>query len=192
MVFAKSIGTRRDALLIVLALFTILIPTGRQLIYGPYRADVSIGFSQFAKKPGEQVLVLSSNVWATFPFVNMVEGNWSSRFPTQWYVPGAMVGKRKADCARQADVHHVKKCAEFDKILAYSRRAIVEDMARYRPDLVIIDARKHKSYFEDIPFEYVPFLRADPAFPAIWSEYAMVDTFGEYQVWRRKVQQTAK
>lgn len=179
LLWAKSAIPRRDLLIGVLAAMVVFLTLGRQLERGPYQAGTSATFSNYVERPDEGILVLSSNVSAAFPFVNEVKGRWSSRFPTQWLIPGAMVGLKTADCRAQSDA-----CATFERILADARTAIVEDMARHRPDLVFIDVRQEKSYFEGLPFDYLGFLHEDPAFAPLWMHYRLEGEVIGYQVWK--------
>ena len=168
---------------IVPGLMTVVIlffAVYRQIERGPYEARTTKAFSPFLQRRGQTILVLSANLPPAFPFINEVQGQWSSRFPAQWHIPGALVGKKKADCR----INH-KYCKELDNILDEARASIVEDILRYNPELVFVDKSMYKSYFEDIKFEYLDFLGSDPRFSRVWSHYKLQGKVRGFEVWSR-------
>src|SRR5262249_57137985 len=44
-----------------------------------------------ASASGGRIYAFPSHVWVGFPLVNEAGGGWSSRFPTQWLLPGALM-----------------------------------------------------------------------------------------------------
>ncbi|NVD44216.1 hypothetical protein HUV48_04190 [Altererythrobacter sp. HHU K3-1] len=179
--WARGAFVRRDMLVGALAIVVLVLTLGRQVELGPYRAPTTAAFAPFIERPDMPVLVLSSNVFASFPFINEVQARWSSRFPAQWYIPGAMVGLAQADCPREP-----QQCARFDDILFRARTAIIEDIARNRPELLFVDVRREKSYFEGLTFDYLAFLQRDPAFDPLLASYRKVGHAAGYEVWRRQ------
>ncbi len=178
---ATATLSRSDLVVGVLTIVILFLTLGRQIEYGPYRARTTAAFAPFVDRPGTPVMVLSSNLSPSFPFVNEVQARWSSRFPAQWHIPGALVGKARADCRMQP-----QRCATLDSILADARTAMIEDIIRYRPKLVFVDVRRNKSYFERLPFDYLAFLRQDQAFAPLWTSYRKVGQAAGYEVWRRQ------
>lgn len=177
---------RRRTVFAVLAILVLFLTLGNQIRHGPYRSQFTASFSRYVERPGQVILVLSSNVSASFPFVNEVRGRWASRYPAQWLVPGALVGKSTTDCSQARD-----DCRAYDAILAKARLADIEDLQRYAPDLVYVDDRKHKSYFEGLRFDYLEFLGTDPRFPAIWSRYEYRGSVAGFQVWSKVEDKTS-
>ena len=102
---------------------------------------------------GSTVLILSTNVSAGFPITLNQEWVWASRFPTQWLLPGSLANAAKLDCAVVSG-----KCQKNNAILDYARNANVEDINKYRPDFIILDSRKNKSYINDDSFDYISFM----------------------------------
>lgn len=159
-------------------IIAVYLAIGPNVQHGPYRAQTTEAFGAFVDRPHRSILVLSTNVWAAFPFVNEVQGQWASRFPAQWYIPGAVQRRAASDCRTAPDL-----CARLDAILDKARTAIIEDLLRYRPDHVFIDARAEKSYFGSVDFDYRVFLSRDPRFADIWADYRPMGEVGEYEVW---------
>lgn len=177
---SRSVLARRRTVFAVLAILILCLTLGNQIRQGPYRSHFTASFSRYVEQPGQVILVLSSNVSAAFPFVNEVQGRWASRYPAQWLVPGALVGKSTADCRESQ-----RNCRAYDAILAKARLANIDDLQRFAPDLVFVDDRKRKSYFDVLRFDYLQFLGADPRFSGIWSRYEYRGTVLSYQVWAK-------
>ena len=173
---------QQNMLLRILAVISVLFSLGQQLMQGPYPSRTTQDFGKFVKGPGVPVLVLSSNVWVSFPFVNDVEARWTSRFPAQWLLPGAVSLLAKTDCAQKQDL-----CASYRLVLHKARTAMVEDLVRHRPEVVFIDDREQKSHFGKTKFDYLAFLNEDEEFPKIWRQFDQVGQVGAYQVWARKL-----
>ena len=149
---------------------------------GHYKARNIESFTPFFEEPGETVMVYSTNVHASFPLTNVAEAKWASRYPAQWTIPGAVVALEDANCSADA-----AQCLRMEGILDKAREANTEDFLRYRPDLVFVDVRPDKSYFEGLSFDYIEFQREDPLFAAAWQDYTRVGMAGEdYEVWRRR------
>lgn len=128
---------------------------------------------------GGSIAILSPNVWPAFPLVNAAGVRWSSRFPTLWTLPGAH---------RQRAEGEADDPALLDEIERFTRAAVVADFTADPPDLVIVDNRARKSYFGDVPFDFLAFFLADPRFMEIWSDYEWVgdELGGDYRLYRRR------
>ena len=61
----------------------------------------------------------------------------------------------------------------------------IEDFQRHAPELVLIDVRPKKSYFADMPFDYLSYFLDDPRFVSIWSNYEKVAELDEAYLYRR-------
>ncbi|WP_260483669.1 hypothetical protein [Sphingomicrobium flavum] len=166
------------AVLLMLAAFGTL---GQQLIRGPYNSWSVQSFAQFVERPSMTILVMSTNVSAAFPLVNEVDGRWASRYPAQWLIPGAVVALDRADCQKDPDL-----CARIAAVASRARRDLVDDLVRYSPQLVFIDERQQKSYFEGLPFDYAAFLAEDPRFVDTWAGYDRIGMTSGYGVYRRR------
>lgn len=174
---------RENVLLGILALSAIGLSIGTQLANGPYSSHFTKEFGRFVQRPGEHVLVLSSNVSASFPFVNEVDAQWSSRYPAQWLVPGAITQLANTNCRQDTSL-----CDRYRAILSDTRSGMVADFVKNRPNLVFVDDRDQKSYFGDTRFDYIPFLLQDPDFAEFWQDYHQLDHVAGYQLWARKDQ----
>lgn len=150
------------------------------LAHGPYKNKLSKTFLNFTSDipSANSVLVLSSNVSASFPFANESGLVWGSRWSAQWMIPNSVDQLSTADCKLKP-----KLCISLNEILDYARNSIIEDLFLYKPDVVFIDERSAKSYFGSQHFDYIEFLQNDDRFSAFWENYTKVDSVFQYSVW---------
>jgi putative flippase GtrA len=157
----------------VTALLLIVQAVSSGTYYNPLTADFA-AYAKGMEKP--RILVLSSNLSAAFPFVNAVHGEWTSGYPTQWIVPGA-VGKLAACEEASPD------CGKTRKALAFARDSTVRDFLKGAPALVYIDVRARKPYFGGTPFDYLSWLQQDRDFAERWKNYRKIGETDRYAVW---------
>jgi hypothetical protein len=129
---------------------------------------------------GRPLLVLSTNVSASFPLINRVGARWVGSYPYQWLIAGALTRQHDESCPSSRE-----SCAELTAILDFARRTNVDDFVSSSPDIVLIDERPRKSYLPDEDFDYIAFLKNDARFPAIWQRYTKVDDTLDYGIWLR-------
>jgi hypothetical protein len=79
---------------------------------------------------------LSYSLGPAFPVTEIVHGEWGMRFSCLWILPGIVA----EEAAGQADA---AAYAGFGR--RYLQRAIDEDFARWRPDVVLVDERRQPS-----------------------------------------------
>jgi hypothetical protein len=157
-----------------------LMIVGLQIGRGPYQSATTAVFAPFVKTRHERVLVLSTNVWAAFPFVNEVSKGWASRYPAQWLIPGAY------DCLMEKSASMpAKGCKDELIILREARKTVIDDFIKYKPDIVFIDERDIKSYFRSGRFDYLNFLDQDPKFEFFSTCYRRITTVPNYGVFER-------
>lgn len=171
---------RRDMIQVVSLTLIALMTVGHQVARGPYRSATTEAFKPFVKTKDESILVLSTNVWAAFPFVNEVSGSWASRFPAQWFIPGAHNRLQSTNCAGNA-----ANCEKAFEIIGLARTAIIEDLIKFEPDLVFVDERSNKSYFGSHEFDYIDFLSEDPRFHFFRKCYTRIESPKGYGVFVR-------
>ncbi|SMQ69673.1 hypothetical protein SAMN06297468_1860 [Altererythrobacter xiamenensis] len=172
---------RRETAVLFLVMGAVIFAIGPQLKRGPYDTKMVSPFASFIEAPAPRILVYSTNVSAGFPFTNAVGGQWSSRFPAQWLIPGALIGLQETECGAKP-----KTCNDLTGILGAARDANTEDFLRNRPDYVFADERKNKSYFGGLAFNYIDFMKDDPRFAQAWSNCRRIGAVERFQygVWR--------
>ena len=171
-------AARRMALLAGAAALMLL---GLQGLRGPYHSATTQAFAPFVKPQVRSVLVISTDVAAAFPFVNEVSARWASRYPAQWLIPGAQNRLGETNCTEEAFA-----CRKTREILDINRRALVEDLIAFQPDLVFVDERPRKLFFRDASFNYIEFLSEDPDFSVFARCYRRVSLRAGYGVYARR------
>lgn len=164
----------------ILPAVAALLVVAYALARGPYRNRNVETFAPFVVAAGvaPSLLVLSTNVSAAFPLVNRSEARWTSRFPAQWLIPGAVRVLAQPACSAPTE------CADHRAVLEAARRMIIEDFLTGRPTIVIVDERASKSYFGGLPFDYLKWLGEDPAFAEAFARYALIGHRRDYSIWR--------
>jgi putative flippase GtrA len=127
----------------------------------------------------DSVIALTTNLGAGPPVAFETGTRWASRYPTNWLVPGALNELAKTDCAAEA-----KLCARLRDIADRNRSDNIEDMIAYKPDLLIVD--RYSGYFDVERFDWLAFMDEDPAWAAVFSQYAMVGYSQRYDYYARK------
>lgn len=118
----------------------------------------------------------STNVSWGFPLALYAGADWPSRFPTLWPLPGVVRG-------RAAPNHDAPA---LDRVERYMLDAVIADLTRRPPAVVLVDTREDKHYFGGIPFDYLAFFGRDPRFRRLWRAYALVETRPDFHVYVRK------
>ncbi len=177
---------RRDALVAVSIALLVITTLGVQLVRGPYESPTKTSFEQSVGSEDQSILILSTNVWASFPFVNEVSGKWASRYPAQWLIPGAYNRLAQGDCGSEGVA-----CSELEGVLDFARNSIIEDIEQFQPDLIFVDEREEKSYFRSLDFDYFEFLAADARFEEIRPCYERVGEAIEYGVYSNSCRRPA-
>jgi hypothetical protein len=121
----------------------------------------------------------TAHVFIGFPLANRIDGPWDSRFPCLWPVPGV---QRILAAPADFTAEQVAAARRADR---YVTDAVVEDFERRLPSVVIVDARKNKSYFAGVAFDYVEHFKRDPRFARLWSDYRLVENQRGFEIWRR-------
>jgi hypothetical protein len=118
----------------------------------------------------------STNVSWGFPLANYAGADWPSRFPTLWPLPGLVRGR--------ADPRH--DAPTLDRVEQYMTDAVIEDLTRRPPAVVVVDVREEKHYFAGHPFDYLAFFGRDPRFQRFWRDYERVLVRPEFHVYVRR------
>lgn len=160
-------------LLLVPLLFLMLKPA---IAFSYSRAKVSQWQAAVARYPGtNSVLILSDTVTQGFPFVADANLTWASRFPCSWLSPG--IAKRRAQIGGTTPL--------IDEIETFSRRAIAEDIFRYRPQLVFVDVTENKIRFGKTRFDYIADFSKDAMFRSEWMNYEKTGTVFNFAIYKR-------
>ncbi len=151
------------------------------LAHGPYRPAIALRLKAALGEDvaGKGAMVFTTNVSRAFPLINMTGMKWTSRYPTQWVVPGAYIG------LMETPVDDEEKRRAFKDALAYSLRTAAEDFVAHKPEIVIVDTREEKGYFSGHAFDWIAFMREDAAFAAEWQNYRLEKAIRDFHIWWR-------
>jgi hypothetical protein len=128
---------------------------------------------------GGPAYVFGTNVSLGFPLISYSRLETSWRYPTHWLLPGLVRSGNATDEASPARRERLRS------IERYVVDGVIEDFERHQPELVLVDVRPNKSYFADMPFDYLSYFLADPRFVPIWAQYRKVAELDEAHLYRR-------
>src|SRR5262245_39210647 len=127
------------------------------------------------------VLILSTSAEAFFEQVLEFGWEWGSRFMCLWMVPGLIDDERSASLDRAT---HLSSLADF---AALTRQAVAGDLARWRPNPVLVDRCQDHSIApcmgETQWIDLLAWLDRGREFAKVWSNYEWEGTVGPYDLW---------
>ena len=166
----------RSAAMAVLVIASIAPATLR----GPYDSGPARALKPLASNgpANPRTLVLSSRVMVAFPLVNDLNGSWTSRYPHQWFLTGAIRKLGERPC-----IENPGECEDYRRAVQYALETNVEDFLKNAPQLVYVDSMKDKIYFGGVSFDYLEFLGQDPRFAEAWSRYHKSGEATGYELW---------
>ncbi len=83
-------------------------------------------------KPHPKIMAFSSFLWTGFPLTRMVEGIWVGRFQFLWITGGVQY-------LRQHEPLDPAIARRLDAYVAREKAMVTEDIARQRPDVILVD-----------------------------------------------------
>jgi hypothetical protein len=109
-------------------------------------------------KPHPKMLAITSDLAYGHPLVREVGGTWVSRVSAEWMVSGAV--------ARQlTETLDPATKARLDTYARRGREMLTEDIARNRPDVIVVQPSPIKG------FDWLAWARSDPALAAQMAAY---------------------
>lgn len=105
--------------------------------------------------------------------------DWAGRYPATWTLSGALAGLAATDCAADPET-----CAGFRAIVERTRSADLDDITRFRPDMILID--KRNLFIADEGFSWYGFLAGDSRWPATIASYRRAGSTVFFDVWTLK------
>ncbi len=132
-----------------------------------------------ARAPGGSVYLLSIRLRAAFPAMNYSQARWASRFSHPWLLP-AVIRAERGD----PGVPSRLTSRRVEELERYQIEAIVRDLERHMPELIIVDRRPEDRAGGKVGNLLARF-RQHRDFEAVWSHYRFVKRVGPFDVAER-------
>jgi hypothetical protein len=125
---------------------------------------------------GKPIFVLSSSTGPAFPLVNLSGAAWPYRFKSLSFVSIYYkdIDNTATVAYRTPQAQSAGERAFFD--------AVVEDLTRKPPVLLIVDVTRLKQGFGLAYFDFLTYYRQSPTFDALWRHYRFIDWKKNYQI----------
>ena len=164
----------------LIASVSIVVITTLVFSGGQYPSTKGTALYAFIEReaPGGTIAAFGSNMSLGFPLVLEADVTWGSRFPTIWPVPGVWHGLHGSGPSPSPE-----EVRELNEIMDWTRRAVAEDLQRFRPDLVVVDERPRKSVFDPLEFDWLTWAASDSLFRQVWLDYTLVERIGPLAVY---------
>lgn len=124
---------------------------------------------------GKAIYFISSNTWTGFPLVTYGEVEWSSRAASLWLLPG--YARALAAGETSPGLREIER---------FTIDTVVADLTAKPPALILLDARRNKTWYGGIQFDFIDFFSTDPRFKAIWQHYEPIAVVEEFHIYRRR------
>ncbi len=128
--------------------------------------------------PAGTISTLAAAVRLGFPLVNYTDVRWGSRFNTLWMLPGLY-----SDLKREGAAFPYRPPDERGKLETYFVEAVITDLRRSRPDLLIIDTRPPGLHM--LGFSWIEYFSIDNRFRELFGEYEELTPVGPLRIYKR-------
>jgi hypothetical protein len=135
--------------------------------------------------PGTSVATLTTSVDDAIEPVFRYHLTWAQRTDNLWTLPAIL---RASDPTPAVAVpRRISRPRAVAELAAQQRRWMVEDFARWHPQLVLVarcqSPEVHCQELEDRNDDLLAFFLADPAFRSIWQHYRFLRSSGDYDAY---------
>ncbi len=120
--------------------------------------------------PHPKIMTLSTYLWTGFPVTRMVEGTWVGRVSMLWVTGG--VWHR-----RQNEALDAQTAARLDAYAARDKAMFTEDLARNRPDVIVVDRHDGNPWTD--------WVNSYPPLAAEMAHYRIYRSIKDFDVLRR-------
>ena len=129
----------------------------------------------------QPIWLMSTSVVPAFPLVNLSEARWSSRFCCLWLLPGLYSQQEKREVP--FPYHDLGDMTPTERFLG---DAVIEDLEKRPPQLLIVDRSPEKQAFRRSDFDYLRYFLRDPRFATFFQGYEELVDVGPFRVYRLK------
>jgi len=128
--------------------------------------------------PVRSIFLFSSSVAPAFPAVNYAGVGWASRFSCLWPLPAVMRARAEPDSALPPERR--QRLEAIGRDLA---SAVGEDLARERPELVLVPRAQRHQALGGMDLDLLAFFLGDPGFQQVWSAWAPLEETPGFRVY---------
>jgi len=136
-----------------------------------------------AHAEGDEVLVLSADVWPFYPAINRADTEMGMRFFTLWPLAGSY---RTCPSAPRAPAPPFRPPERMDEAERFVFEGVSEDFARTRPALLVVQTDWRALGCLDRPFDFLAYFRRHPAFARTLDGYAPLTAFDNLVILARR------
>ncbi|MGE5537428.1 MAG: hypothetical protein ACM30I_02345 [Gemmatimonas sp.] len=128
---------------------------------------------------GVPVLILSPGVYPHWPMLNYAHDKLALRFQTIWPLQGAY-----EDCGPDDPRYHSRRqMPEAERVFD---QAVVEDLVKYKPPVVIIDKVPGIKYCGGRDFDLIEYFVRQPGFAEEFEKYDLLMQLDRYIIYKRR------
>jgi len=128
---------------------------------------------------GQPILILSPGVYPHWPMLNYAHAELGLRFQTIWPLQGAYEDCKEGD----ARYHSRRDMPESERVFV---KAVVEDFAKYKPPIVIIDKVPGIKYCGGRDFDLTEYFVRQPGFADELEKYDLMMQIDRYIIYKRR------
>lgn len=168
---------------IVLTVFVAYTINERRTFYDQYGYSDSLAAQllQIVKPyaEGQYILILSPGVYPHFPMLNYAHAKLGLRFQTIWPLQGAY-----EECTADGPRYHAP--ADMPEAEKAIDRAVIEDFAKYKPPVVIIDKIPGIRFCGGKDFDLLEYYLRQPDFAREMAHYDLLTQYDRYIIFKRR------
>ena len=165
-------GRLAHAALAASVIVTLVLSFALKFVYAPYIE--SQRRSGVFTPDVRSFYVFSMRMVDAFPLANELGLKWASRYPYLWPLPAILK-------ARQAG----RMTPELERAEAFLQASVVEDLRRYRPDLILVSTSDDENFI-DQAFDYLGYFAKAPGFAEVMRHYRLVKRTPFFAYYRRQ------
>jgi hypothetical protein len=175
--FVANISALMARSLMAVFAFIFFAAAVAPVIFANYRYADATSYPVVMKEYPEvkTIFIMSAYLYEGFPLVTETDLIWGSRFNALWLTPGLQLKKAAGETS-----------PFLDEIEAYTHRALAEDFAKYKPELIFVDITENKKHMEGVTYDYIEDYSQDPQFAAEWAHYQFIRNIGGRALYKRR------
>jgi len=150
-----------------------------ELLEHPYGEDMkAIVEAILSRALGEPIYVMSTNVWPSFPIVNLSGASWPYHYHFLWPIPQLYGARQGSPPYRAPEAQGPREREFFD--------TVVSDLSRTPPQLLFVERGPYLQAMQGRDFDFVQYFSASAEFRDFLSHYDRMGVIASWQVYQRR------